>query len=385
MINFPLSKKLKTLSLFSGAGGLDLGFLYAGFDIKYCIEIDKRFCETLNINKKYFKNSIIINSDITKVNTKEIKSEIDFIIGGPPCQSFSASGFRKGLNDKRGNLFLEFIRLLKHFKPKGFLFENVRGLTHSNGGMAIKKIKEEFEKCGYVLNVKLLNAADYGVPQLRERVFLLGSKDKKLFFAFPTHGPDSKNNKRYVSVFDAIKDVYNPKEKIKPFGGVYGHLLPLVPEGDNYHYFTSDMGYPKPIFKWRTKFSNFLYKVSRNEPCRTIQARPGKYSGPFHWKNRKMNVEELKRLMTFPKNFIFNGGNSVAHHQLGNAVPPLLSYKIALGIRSQILNDIPKQNLLEDNFILSFDDAKKIKRRKTMYQTRKNRNLGQLDLFQDVI
>ena len=89
--------------------------------------------------------------------------------------------------------------------------------------------------------------------------------------------------------------------------------------------------------------------------------------------------------MTFPKNFIFNSGNSVAHHQLRNAVPPLLSYKIALGIRSQILNDIPKQNLLEDNFILSFDDAKKIKRRKTMYQTRKNRNLDQLDLFQDVI
>ena len=145
------------------------------------------------------------------------------------------------------------------------------------------------------------------------------------------------------------------------------------------------MGYPKPIFKWRTKFSNFLYKVSRNEPCRTIQAQPGKYSGPFHWKNRKMNVEELKRLMTFPKNFIFNSGNSVSHHQLGNAVPPLLSYKIALGIRSQILNDIPKQNLLEDNFILSFDDAKKIKRRKTMYQTRKNRNLDQLDLFQNVI
>jgi DNA (cytosine-5)-methyltransferase 1 len=385
MINYPQSKKLKTLSLFSGAGGLDLGFHIAGFDIKYCIEIEKKFCETLSANKKYFKNSVIINSDISKVNPQNINSDIDFIIGGPPCQSFSASGFRKGLNDERGNLFLEFIRLLKYFKPKGFLFENVRGLTHSNEGNAIKTIVNEFEKCGYVLNIKLLNAADYGVPQLRERVFLLGSKDKMLSFPFPTHGPDSKNKKKYVSVMDAIKDIYNPKEKSKPFGGIHGHLLPLVPEGENYHYFTSDMGYKKPIFKWRTKFSNFLYKVSRNEPCRTIQARPGKYSGPFHWKNRKMNVEELKRLMTFPKDFIFNCGLTIAHHQLGNAVPPLLSYKIALGIRSQILNDVPKPDFIKEGFVLSFDNAKKLKRRKTMIKVKKNRNLDQLDLFQNVV
>ena len=374
-------KKIKVLSLFTGAGGLDLGFHKAGFDIKTCIEIEKKFCETLKLNKKYFKNSKIINKDIKTVKFDELEDSYDFVIGGPPCQSFSASGFRKGLDDPRGNLFKNFIKIIKRFRPKGFLFENVRGLLYSNEGKALRKIKKEFEKCGYSLHVRLLNAADYGVPQLRERVFLLGSLEKILKFPSPTHGKQSKSKKPYASVFDAIKDVYNPKEKEKPFGGMYGHLLPLVPEGENYSYFTSDKGYKKPIFKWRTKFSNFLYKCHRDEPCRTIQAQPGKYSGPFHWKNRKMKVEELKRLQTFPNDFKFDCGSTNALHQIGNSVAPLLSFKIACAVKNQLLKLKNKIDLMDENFVINIDEDKYRKHRITNSITKRFRETKQQSLF----
>jgi DNA (cytosine-5)-methyltransferase 1 len=376
-----IHKKLNVLSLFTGAGGLDLGFHKAGFNITTCIEIEKKFCSTLEINKKFFKNSKIINKDIKDIKFSDLDKKYDFIIGGPPCQSFSASGQRKGLDDDRGNLFKNFVKILDHFKPQGFLFENVRGLLYSDGGNSLKKIKKEFEKCGYKIHVRLLNAADYGVPQLRERVFLLGSRDKILKFPAPTHGEQSIHKKPHTSVIDAIKDIYNPKEIEKPFGGKYGHLLPLVPEGENYSYFTSDKGYKKPIFKWRTKFSNFLYKANRHEPCRTIQAQPGKYSGPFHWKNRKMNVEELKRLQTFPKDFIFECGSSVALHQIGNSVAPMLSFKIAKAIKHQLLKEKNNIELIDDTFVINIDDNKFKKKRFTDSITKKYRNVKQYSLF----
>ena len=374
-------KSISVLSLFTGAGGLDLGFHKAGFDIKTCIEIEKKFCNTLEINKKYFKNSKIINKNVENIKFNELEDKYDFVIGGPPCQSFSASGYRKGLDDPRGNLFKSFIKILKRFKPKGFLFENVRGLLYANKGFALNKIKNEFEKCGYKLHVRLLNAADYGVPQLRERVFLLGSQNEILKFPKPTHGSQSKLKKPHVSVIDAIKDIYDPNEKVKPFGGMYGHLLPLVPEGENYSFFTSDKGYKKPIFKWRTKFSNFLYKCDRNKPCRTIQAQPGKYSGPFHWKNRKMNVEELKRLQTFPKDFKFNCGSSISLHQIGNSVAPKLSFKIAEAIKHQLLKLNDNIDLMDENFIVNIDEDKFKKHRITNSITRRFRETKQRKLF----
>ena len=263
--------------------------------------------------------------------------------------------------------------------------ENVADLVQVEAtGRAIPPAKE-FEKAGYKLHVRLLNSADYGVPQLRERVFLLGSKNKNLSFPEPTHGEQSLNKTPYVSVWSAIKDIYNPKEKEKSFGGKYGHLLPFVPEGENYSYFTYDKGYKKPIFKWRTKFSNFLYKVNRHEPCRTIQAQPGKYSGPFHWKNRKMNVEELKRLQSFPKDFIFDCGSSVALHQIGNSVVPLLSFKIAEAIKSQLTNNSKNIRLIDKNFIYKIDEDKFRKKRETDRITKKYRNSKQQELFKDVI
>ena len=353
------NKKIKALSLFTGAGGLDIGFHNAGFDIDQCIEIDRRFCETLKKNDKYFGKSEILNIDITKLDINSIHKNYDIIIGGPPCQSFSQSGNRRGLQDPRGLLFKQFVEILQYTNAKAFLFENVRGLLYANGGKALEEIKSEFSKIGYELNVRLINAADYGVPQFRERVFILGSKKGKLKFPFPTHGPDSIDKTPYKSVLESFNDIYNKYEKNHKMNGKYGHLLSKVPEGNNYSFFTEKMGHPNPIFGWRTKFSNFLYKLDRHQPSRTIQAQPGKYSGPFHWKNRKLNTEELKRIQSFPSDFIFDCGSSVALHQIGNSVAPVLAHKLALTIKKQLLDKkINKKDLIDDDFKFSFNKRK---------------------------
>jgi DNA (cytosine-5)-methyltransferase 1 len=372
-------KKISTLSLFSGAGGLDIGFHQSGFKIEACVEIDPRFTKTLVDNPKYFGDSKIITKDIREVSFDEIgkkKNEIDFIIGGPPCQSFSAAGQRKGLDDHRGTLFKNYIKFIEYYRPKGFLFENVRGILYSNNGSGWKTILDSFKKIGYQVTFRLLNSADYGVPQLRERVFILGGLTKELSFPAPTHGVDSKSGKQHTTVLEAIKDIYNPREKQKPFGGQHGHLIPLVPEGDNYSYFTIDRGYDPPIFGWRTKFSTFMYKLAKNEPSRTIQAQPGKCSGPLHWLNRKLNADELIRLQTFPKDFIFNCGQTLIQHQIGNSVPPLLAKVLSESIYKQLNNmKINKDELIDKDFRFSFDAVKgklaKKTRRKRSTQLKK--------------
>lgn len=372
-----IKTKLKTLSLFTGAGGFDIGFHRAGFEIVACVEIDKRFCKTLLDNPKYFGSAKIINKDIRLFSSNEItmpkRKDIDFVIGGPPCQSFSAQGFRNGLDDKRGTLFEHYIRVLKEIKPKGFLFENVRGILYANGGKGWDIILSSFKKLGYHVTHRLLNAADYGVPQFRERVFILGGRDKDLLFPAPTHGPDSKTKTPYITALNAIEDIYNPKEKQKPFGGKYGHLVPLVPEGDNYSYFTAERGYSPPVFKWRSKFSNFLYKIAKDKPCRTIQAQPGKGSGPLHWLNRKLNADELMRLQTFPKDFRLDCGLNLAHHQIGNSVPPRLAHALAKSIYRQLNGcKVNGENLITDSFKFSFDARKGILAKKTRKEREKN-------------
>ena len=350
---------MRVLSLFTGAGGLDIGFHKAGWDIAACVEIDKRFCNTLHDNPKYFGKTKIINKDIKDVLPEDIEKPIDFIIGGPPCQSFSAQGERKGIKDARGTLFEYYLGLVRHFKPRGFLFENVRGILYANGGDGWDYIYKSFQNLGYRVSHKLLNAADYGVPQMRERVFIVGGKDMELFFPAPTHGPDSQTKKPYVTALEAIEDVYNSREEQKPFGGKYGYLIPKVPPGDNYSYFTAERGYLPPLFGWRTKFSNFMYKIAPDKPCRTIQAQPGKCSGPLHWLNRKLNVDELIRLQTFPKDFRFTCGATLAHHQIGNSVPPKIAQILAKVIYKQLMGaTFQKDELMLQDFKLTFDARK---------------------------
>jgi len=192
-------KTLTALSLFSGGGGLDLGFSAAGFRVGCSSDIDPFSCKTLVLNsgrKPFYKNAHSIPTDIRKVSglalLKEANlhpGEIDIVLGGPPCQAFSVFGRRKGLGDPRGNLVWEYLRIIQEVQPQAFLFENVAGLKSIHSGELYKQIIEELTSCGYTVSAHTYQVADFGIPQFRERVFFIGSRDGHLVPPMrPTHG-----------------------------------------------------------------------------------------------------------------------------------------------------------------------------------------------------
>lgn len=362
------SKKIpRTLSLFSGAGGLDIGFKNIGFDIVASLELEEAFCKTLKANQNFFGESHkVLCADISETNPEELKiGKIDLIIGGPPCQSFSAAGRRAGgvhgVNDKRGNLFSDYCRFLKHFKPKVFVFENVRGILQANNKEDWERIQKAFSEVGYGLDYRVLDAACYGVPQHRERVILVGQLKKTEDFLFPrpTHGPLSNNGLDYYTAGEAIEDIFSEEEVVPPYGGKYGDLLDEVPPGTNYLYFTEKMGHPEPKFAWRSRFSDFLYKADPKAPVRTIVAYQGKFSGPFHWKSRKFTMHELARLQSFPDHYKIIGSDQIVVRQIGNSVAPLFGETIAKAIDDQFF----QMNLYEIDY-LSSDEVLKLDKRK---------------------
>ena len=369
-------KNAIALSLFSGIGGFEVGMARCGFSFVKTLEWDDKCCETLSANKEILGSAeeSISPIDITKMPPEEFYDKpIDYIVGGPPCQSFSAAGRRAGgvagTTDARGELFKYYCDYVQHFKPKAFVFENVRGILSANKGADFKSILEAFTEVGYTLYWKILNAADYGAPQLRERVFLVGIRNDlgiEFKFPLPTHGPDSPGKKPYVTVIDAIGAIQDENEVVPPYGGKYGDLIPDIPPGENYRYYTEEMGHPNPLFAWRSKFSNFLYKMDPNDVCRTIIAYQGRYDGPFHWKNRKCTVEELKLMQGFPLDFIINQPYAEGVKQVGNSVCPLVAEQIGKALRYQIEGDETyKIPLIEAGQTLSFDKRKHLRAKKS--------------------
>jgi DNA (cytosine-5)-methyltransferase 1 len=344
------NRKIRTLSLFAGAGGLDIGFHDAGFTISHAVEIDERFAKTLMYNSEpdgYISGTKIICKDIRNFSLPK-GTQIDFIIGGPPCQTFSAAGRRaagvKGTQDARGTLFEEYVRLLNELQPEGFFFENVYGIIGAEGGKAWQDIQEAFLGAGYNISSRIVDAADYGVAQHRERLLIVGWKAGKFLFPRPTHGPDAPNSISHVNAMNVLPADSFSTTKKGSLGGRYGYLLDQIPPGLNYSYFTEKFGHPKPIFAWRSKFSDFLYKADPDRPVRTLKAQGGQYTGPFHWENRAFSESELKRLQSFPDRYHIEGRRQVVIHQIGNSVPPQLARIIALGVRYQIFNqNVPVQ------------------------------------------
>jgi DNA (cytosine-5)-methyltransferase 1 len=332
---------IRTLSLFSGGGGLDIGFHDAGFQSVEMVEVEAKYVKTLEVNSQ--PGGVL---DGTHPHCGDIKAyqppaglKIDFIIGGPPCQTFSAAGRRaagvSGTTDPRGVLFEEYVRLLKTLQPKGFLFENVYGITGAQQGDAWNDIQDAFRQAGYTIYYRILDAADYGVPQHRERLFIVGLKDAMFLFPRPTHGPDSDGNQPYFTAREAVEGA--DASRIRPgLAGQYGHLLNDIPPGLNYSFYTEKMGHPHPVFAWRSKFSDFLYKADPDTPVRTIKAQGGQYTGPFSWENRAFSVDELKRLQTFPDDYHVVGNRQVAIEQIGNSVPPQIARILGLAILDQV-------------------------------------------------
>lgn len=355
---------LKLVSLFSGIGGLDFGFEAAGFHTRATLEFNKHACAAMRRNRKW----IVIEGDINAVPSKTImakagvaKGEIDMIIGGPPCQPFSSVGKRRGMEDPRVSTLAAYMRVLGDLQPRAFLIENVAGIAHDgkNEGMKfiVRGIDEVNKRTGsnYKIHWRLLNCAEYGVPQLRKRIFMVGSRDGRSF-AFPRQQYGSPDELRdnlfgdtiqpYRTAWDAIGDLKNPTDpailhSLRLCDERAG-ILPSIPEGGNFLWHTEfgSLG-KKPLFAWQLKawYPTVLRKLSKRLPSWTILAQPRSHDGPFHWKNRRLTFKELCRLQTFPSDLVVECSPLETQRLLGNAVPSLMAEVLAREIRKQLLDD----------------------------------------------
>ena len=342
------------ISLFSGAGGLDLGVEAAGYQVAAALERDPDAADTMEKNFGHLV-SPVIRRDILDVSTREIlraaglrgRERPDLLVGGPPCTPFSKSGFwlewkRDGL-DPDASLLQEYTRVLAEARPRAFLLENVYALTYDNRASrpAFQRLLTEIKAAGYGCRWAVLNAADYGVPQLRPRLFIVGAprRCKVPELPTPTHGGRWERRETgscetpHVTTRQAFTGLSGPPEPEEHVGGRWGHLLSDVPPGDNYLFYTEKRGHPEPLFAWRSRYWSFLLKLHPNRPSPTVQAQPGPYVGPFHWENRRLRLAELKRLFTFPDDFAIVGSRASVQSQLGNSVPALLAQRVVEGLR----------------------------------------------------
>jgi len=349
----------KVLSIFSGGGGIDCGFKKAGFDICFSTDFWQPACDTLEKNKV---GRLVKCMDVREVDySKELESidmklsDIDVLVGGPPCPAYSKSRFyrtdkKRALEDENSFTLYEYFRALEEIRPKVFFFENVFGFVYKPHQAAFELLKEKADELGYDINYKVINTANYGVPQIRERFICVGvRRDFGNPFVFPmeTHynpekAPDNVEGKRaWVTCGEAIGDLDFdlPEDKDMQAGSKHKDLLQLVPPGDNYLYFTAERGYPNPIFKWRSRYWSFLLKLSPQKPSWTIQASFSNNMGPFHWKNRFLRIPEIKRIQTFDDNYELCGDFRDQWRQVGNAVPVKIAETIATSIKKQYFEE----------------------------------------------
>jgi len=291
---------MRVISLFCGAGGMDLGFKKAGHEIVWANDNDPDSCASY---EKYFNHKPVCK-DIEKIPSSEIPDG-DVVIGGFPCQGFSVANPYRHVEDKRNKLYLELLRVIKDKKPKYFVAENVPGLLSIGKGEIIKMIMKDFKEAGYKAQYKVLNAADFGVPQKRMRVIILGTREDvepRIFHPKPTH------EDKWKTVRDAISDL--PKNED-----------PNIPN----HHGT----------KHRVKVNGFIGNRATkwDSPSPTIVGRGGGTGGPVIIPHpnlhRRMTVRETARLQSFPDDFPFLGSISSQYRQIGNAVPWPLAYNVA--------------------------------------------------------
>ncbi|MEQ9504137.1 MAG: DNA cytosine methyltransferase [Deltaproteobacteria bacterium] len=359
--------KPSVISLFTGAGGLDLGLEAAGFEFVVGVERDGAAVETLRINRPAWK---VLHNDLHDLGVRGLlraagarRGDVDLVAGGPPCQPFSKSGYwhagdAKRLADPRAATLDAFLAVVDAARPRAFLLENVPGIAFSEKSEGLRHIHEflgRMKGASYSVTAMKLNAVDFGVPQMRERVFVVGCRGSCGFRApVPTHRRPVRQNrsgptrrdidaetdalKPTMTAWEAIgrlKDDADPQLKPR---GFWAELLPTIPEGQNYLFHT-ERGSGQHIFGWRRRYWSMLLKLAKDLPSWTITASPGPAIGPFHWNNRRLSARELCRLQTFPLNFKVSGDAAAFHRQLGNAVPAAMAEILGLEIRRQIFGD----------------------------------------------
>ncbi|MHB8064961.1 MAG: DNA cytosine methyltransferase [Ruminiclostridium sp.] len=348
-----MEKQYTVIDLFCGCGGLSYGFEMAGY--KTLLGIDN-WEDALKTFKRNHLNANALNADLSKLTGEKIldflsckKEEIDIIIGGPPCQGFSISG-KRDLKDPRNKLYKSFVQIVGFMQPKAFLMENVPGLIKLFDGQVKEEIIRDFENVGYRVSCKVLNAADYGVPQMRKRVIFVGLKARDFEFPEPTYGIEF-NRLPYITCLDAISDlslledepgneisqyhypVSNDYQRLMREGSdsVYNHLatlhkpqttkiISLVPDGGSYKDLPEEYRYTRRVnIAWT--------RMNSMKPCFTIDTG---HNHHFHYKaNRVPTTRESARIQSFPDRFVFECGKTSQLRQVGNAVPPLLGRVLA--------------------------------------------------------
>jgi DNA (cytosine-5)-methyltransferase 1 len=362
------------ISLYTGAGGLDLGLEIAGYRIAGCVEFDEDAKRTLRENRPEWQ--LADPGDVHEHDPHELlrifglkPGDAALVSGGPPCQPFSKSslwvaGRTAGMDDPRSATLGAYIGIVEAALPAAMLLENVVGIRGVSSPRAdrgdepaLKVISQELERINrqhgtsYVPHVLQFDAAVYGVPQHRERVFVFADREgNALEQPLATHAPQSDAERqgllRFANAWDAIGHLDEPMtgdRELVPTG-FWADLLRSIPEGANYQWHTPRGG-GEPLFGWRTKFWSFLLKLAKNRPAWTLQAMPGPATGPFHWRSRKLRIEEMARLQTFPTGYEIAGSYASARRQLGNAVPSAVGELLGLAIREAVFGEVIEQHL----------------------------------------
>lgn len=299
---------MKVVSLFSGAGGLDLGFIMAGHDIVWANDL---YEDAVNTYRKNIGEHIVL-ADIQEIDAKDIP-DCDIVIGGFPCQGFSIANWKRSVDDERNVLYKQLIRVTKEKQPKFFLAENVKGLTNMEHGEVFKLVLADFSSLGYKVKWEVLNAANYGVPQTRQRVIITGVRndiDFEYNYPQPTHDKEGKHGlPKWVSAGEALKEIPDPDE----------------PNSMKNHEYS----------KYKLKFSNYIghRRTDPDKPAPTVTARGDDKGGvvilPHPSGERRMSCRELATIQSFPLDFEFCGKRSSVYRQIGNAVPPKMAFAIA--------------------------------------------------------
>lgn len=333
------------LSVFSGLGGLDLGLEAAGYEHVGLVERDEDARRSLKRNRGDSWDLLEpgdVSALVDSLAPEDLglkRRELAILAGGPPCQPFSkaaqwSASARAGLDDVRSHCLRDFLTLVENFLPRVVFIENVSGFVRG-GVSALDAVRARLieinTRCGtsYRLDWRIVDAADFGVPQHRQRALIIATREgERISWPQPTHAGSP------LRAWDAIGQL-PPSDDLPEAVGKWAELLPSIPEGENYLWHTRDGG-GLQLFGYRTRFWSFLLKLAKDQPSWTLPAQPGPATGPFHWDNRPLTIPEMLRLQSFPANWVVEGGYREQVRQVGNATPPRLAEVMARAIAAQL-------------------------------------------------